>query len=110
RHTVGSAILCGSGRIYASGIIESCGYGPCAEPIALGMAISKGEKMFKTIVAVRSNGLAMSPCGNCRQLLFDYVPNLGVILQSNDTVVRATIDELLPNPHSNFRRRLAMTS
>src|SRR5690349_14071174 len=36
RHTVGAAVLCSSGEIYAGVNVESCGYGPCAEPIAIG--------------------------------------------------------------------------
>ena len=36
RHSVGAAVLCTSGIIYAGANIESCGYGPCAEPIAIG--------------------------------------------------------------------------
>jgi len=39
RHTVGAAVLCSSGKTYAGVNVESCGYGPCAEPIALGTAI-----------------------------------------------------------------------
>jgi cytidine deaminase len=42
RHTVGAAVRCGSLQIYAGVNIESCGYGPCAEPIALGAAICAG--------------------------------------------------------------------
>ncbi len=36
RHTVGAAVLCASGTVYVGVNIESCGYGPCAEP-AIGL-------------------------------------------------------------------------
>jgi len=72
RHTVGSAILCESGKIFTGVNVDSCGYGPCAEPITIGVAISNGERAFKKIVAVGGDGKVMSPCGNCRQLLLDY--------------------------------------
>ncbi len=46
RHTVGAAVLCASGKIYTGVNVESVGYGPCAEPIAIGAAFSSGEKEF----------------------------------------------------------------
>src|SRR5579871_6632508 len=71
RHTVGCAVLAASGKIYIGVNIDTCGYGPCAEPIALGAAISSGEREFLRIVAVKGWDPAhptMPPCGNCRQL------------------------------------------
>src|SRR3990172_5905140 len=67
RHTVGAAVLCGSGRIYAGVDVEATGYGPCAEPIAIGAAISNGEREILAIVAVGKHGdvyPVLSPCGN----------------------------------------------
>ncbi len=56
RHTVGAAVLCSSGQVYTGVNIESCGYGPCAEPIAIGSAISQGEREIVCIVAVGVSG------------------------------------------------------
>jgi len=105
RHTVGAAVRCGSRQIYTGVNIESCGYGPCAEPIALGAAISAGEREFVAIVAVgaRPEGYAiLSPCGNCRQMLLDYAPEALVILETNDKRVKARVLELLPAAYGNF--------
>lgn len=105
RHTVGAAVLCASGKIYTGVNIESCGYGPCAEPIAIGAAISQGEREIMSIVGVvvRGNSFAVeSPCGNCRQLLFDYAPDCMVIITHNDRVVKVRARELLPDAYSNF--------
>ena len=44
RHCVGAAVLCASGKIYTGINIEACGYGPCAEPIAIGTAFTSGER------------------------------------------------------------------
>ncbi len=44
KHRVGAAVLCGSGKIYQGINIEACGYGPCAEPIAIGAALTQGER------------------------------------------------------------------
>lgn len=102
RHTVGSAILCESDKIYTGVNVDSCGYGPCAEPITIGMAISNGETIFKKIVAVGGDGKVMSPCGNCRQLLLDYAPKIEVILPHAGKTMKTTIKEILPDPYNNF--------
>jgi cytidine deaminase len=105
RHTVGAAVLCSSGKIYAGVNVESCGYGPCAEPIAIGMAISQGEREFTTIVAVGgwdSRHPLLPPCGNCRQLLWDYAPEAMVILQKEGKMIKVGIGDLLPFAYRNF--------
>lgn len=103
RHTVGSAVLCNSGKVYVGINVDSCGYGPCAEPIAIGAAISNEERVFKKVVAVGKDGEIMPPCGNCRQLLLDYAPNIEVILPHAGRVVKTTIKEILPDSYSNFK-------
>ena len=108
RHSVGAAVLCPDGRIYRAVNVEACGYGPCAEPIAIGTAISNGERQFLTIVAVHLEGnengyRVLSPCGNCRQLLMDYAPDAMVIFSDNGKVVKTAARNLLPGAYrSNF--------
>jgi len=104
RHTVGAAVLTESGKVYVGVNVDSCGYGPCAEPIAVGTAISNGEKTFKRIVAVggQEGENLMSPCGNCRQLILDYAPDAEVILMHEGKPVKANIKDLIPDSYSNF--------
>jgi cytidine deaminase len=105
RHSVGAAVLCGSGKIYVGVNIKSCGYGPCAEPIAVGAAVSGGERALICIVAVKiENGAEtlVSPCGNCRQLLSDYAPDAMVLLPGEGGPVRARAGDLLPTAYRNF--------
>jgi len=102
RHTVGAAVLGGSGRIYTGVNVEACGYGPCAEPIAVGAAFSSGEQEIEAIVAVCKRGDAypvVSPCGNCRQLLVDYAPDADVILMVDGKTVKARALDLLPGAY-----------
>lgn len=102
RHTVGAAVLAGSGRVYTGVNVEACGYGPCAEPIAVGAAFSNGEQDIKAIVAVCKRGDAypvVSPCGNCRQLLVDYAPDAAVILDMDGRLVKACALDLLPGAY-----------
>ena len=51
-HTVGAAVRCGDGRIYRGVNVYSM-HGACAEQIAMGAAITDGEREFAAIVAVR---------------------------------------------------------
>ena len=71
-HTVGCALLCKNGHI-AKGVNCDGIHGSCAEYITMGIAISNGEREFDTIVAVhdKQDKYVISPCGNCRQMLFE---------------------------------------
>lgn len=72
-HTVGAAVRCADGSIFC-GVNVYAIHGACAEQVALGTAITEGQRDFTTIVAVRGeNGEEIiPPCGNCRQILSDY--------------------------------------
>jgi cytidine deaminase len=106
RFSVGAAVRCASGRVYAGVNIDSCGYGPCAEPVALGAAVAAGERSFSAIVAVyggREDCPVIPPCGNCRQLLADYAPDADVILERGGRLVKARALDLLPSAYRLFR-------
>ena len=98
-HTVGAALLTKEGKIYTGVNVYSV-FGACAEMIALGKAISEGERNFLTIVAVNGlNGEIMPPCGNCRQLLSDYLPDGYVIIEDNKQIKKIKIKNLIPYPY-----------
>ncbi|MGD0091244.1 MAG: cytidine deaminase [Planctomycetota bacterium] len=104
RHSVGAAVLCASGRVYTGINVEACGYGPCAEPVAIGAAFSNGERTIKAIVAVHKSGRrfpVLSPCGNCRQLIYDYAPDAIVIFSDKGKTVKARARDLLPGAYSS---------
>ena len=97
-HTVGCALLCKSGKIY-KGVNCDGIHGSCAEYITMGIAISNGEREFDTIVAVhdKAPNCVVSPCGNCRQMLFEYCPNIKVIVNDeNGNLIKVTAKDLLP--------------
>lgn len=79
---IGAAILAGSGKIYAGCNIESSSYGlsMCAERNALSIALCAGESEFSTILVLADTSGPVSPCGACRQLLYDYAPDIDVIM------------------------------
>lgn len=96
-HTVGAAVRCADGSIFC-GVNVYAIHGACAEQVALGTAITAGQRDFTTIVAVRGeNGEEIiPPCGNCRQILSDYAPDCAVIIDADGTLVKILARELLP--------------
>ena len=96
-HTVGAALRVKSGKIYVGVNVYSL-HGTCAEQVALGAAITNGEREFEAVVAVRgSQGEEiLPPCGNCSQILKDYIPDCEVILSEVDKGMKVKASELLP--------------
>ena len=67
--------------------------GPCAEMVLLGMAAAKGRRL-QSIVAVASDDRGViAPCGRCRQVLLDLVPEI-VVLMPEGSLLRPA--DLLP--------------
>jgi cytidine deaminase len=97
-HTVGAGLRCKNGTVY-TGINCDGIHGSCAEYITVGLAISSGDREFDTIVAVHERALnqVIAPCGNCRQMLIEYSPEINVII-NDDTgkLVKVSIKDLLP--------------
>jgi len=97
-HTVGGAVRCKNGNIYLGVNCDGI-HGSCAEYIAVGAAITAGEREFDTIVAAHDqalNGL-IPPCGNCRQMLVNYCSDIKVILNDEKgNPVKVEVKDLLP--------------
>lgn len=100
-HTVGAAIRCKSGKIYVGVNLYSL-HGACAEQVAIGTAITNGEREFDAIVAVRGKegGEIIPPCGNCRQILHDYMPDCDIIVSVCGELKKIKAKELLPFSYS----------
>lgn len=100
-HTVGSALRCKNGKIY-NGVNVYTLHGACGEMIAIGSAITAGEREFDCIVAIRGEEgeEILPPCGNCRQLLSDYMPDCDVILKDGEKLIKVKAKELLPYSYS----------
>ena len=74
-------------------------HGSCAEYVTMGIAVSSGEREFDTIVAVHEKHLngVIPPCGNCRQMLFEYCPDIKVIVNDeNGELIKVKARDLLP--------------
>lgn len=101
KYHVGAAILAASGAVYGGCNIENASYGlsNCAERTAVFSAVANGERTVTTVVVATEGG--GSPCGACRQVLWEFAPKgapLRVVqVDKSGAVVReTTIAALLP--------------
>jgi cytidine deaminase len=98
---VGAALLTSSGKIYTGCNIENASYGLtiCAERVAVGCAVSQGEKNFIAIAIVNSTEKIITPCGACLQVLSEFSRNLQIILVSaKNEIIRTDLKSLFPEP------------
>lgn len=111
---VGAALRTRDGRIYTGVNLDAYlgRMAVCAEAVALGRAVTEiGETGIETIVAVRHpeplepdrSIRVVSPCGSCRELIWDYDRNARVIVPTANGPTTSAIGELLPNKYSRER-------
>lgn len=96
-HTMGAAVRDSDGRVFAGVNLYHFTGGPCAELVALGAARAGGARQITTIVAVGNHGRGpVGPCGRDRQVLFDYHPEVRVILPTEHGTRSVKITDLMP--------------
>src|SRR5271157_3323533 len=81
RFKVGAALLTSGGKLYTGCNIENATYGltVCAERVALWKALSEGERSFVRIAVASGGDPPATPCGACRQLLWEFCGDLEII-------------------------------
>lgn len=96
-YPVGAALLGKDGRVFTGCNVENAAYGNtmCAERTALFKAVSEGAREFEAI-AIAARGSAPFPCGACRQSLYEFAPDLRVLVTWDGSVRKTTLRELLP--------------
>ena len=73
---VAAAIESGSGKIYVGACVDSaCTLGICAERNAIFHMITKGENQIRRVIAVSADGKVVAPCGACRELMAQLMPD-----------------------------------
>lgn len=100
---VGAALLADTGEVFTGVNVENSSYGGtiCAERTACVKAVSEGFRNFAAI-AVVSAGVAegrgmAAPCGICRQFLYEFSPDMTVVLGDDEDHLKIyTLKELLP--------------
>ena len=105
RFHVGAAVLADDGRVFTAANVENASYGltSCAERNAVFSAVSAGVRAIVAVAIHTPTDAPVSPCGACRQVIFEFGPSAAVLscCDGNDER-RWTIHELLPGafgPH-----------
>lgn len=105
---VGSALMTKNGHTFTGCNVELANflYSICAERTALVKMISEGEDLPIAIAVIADTINPISPCGHCRQMLYDFNPDMQVIMattRSTDVLIK-NIRELLPYTYSRSGR------
>jgi cytidine deaminase len=103
RFRVGAALRGRDGVVYAGSNVENASYGlaRCAEQSAVQAMATAGERAFTELVVFTASTPPASPCGACRQVLFEFAPDALVWLVGEDGAARSTtVRELLPHGFS----------
>lgn len=103
RFKVGAALRTKAGKIYRGCNVENCTYGltVCAERVALLTALAAGERSFDAIAVVTQSDEPGSPCGPCRQLMWEYCGDIPVTLANlTGKSVEYQLSTLFPVPFS----------
>lgn len=88
RFRVGAAVLCDDeeGSVYTGCNVENASYpcGICAERTAVSKAVSEGRRRFVMIAVTGSSAEKCTPCGICRQFLYEFSPGMTVLCGNKD--------------------------
>lgn len=98
---VGAALLTEEGALITGANIENASYPMtcCAERVAIYTAVHAGHRNFKSIAVVADCSPPPSPCGACRQVLWELAGNIGVTMGNlQGETISMPLLELLPEP------------
>jgi cytidine deaminase len=95
RYLVGAVVRTKDGHEFAGVNVENAAYplGVCAEKTALGAAATAGYKPGD----VEAIGITASPCGGCRQWLYEWRIADVSYRRADGTIAHAAAADLLPD-------------
>ena len=97
---VGAAILLTNGKIFSGCNVENSSYGMtnCAERTAIFSAVAAlGPKIeIRAVAVANDHDVACSPCGACRQVIYEFGPDATIFFEGANGPKEAHITELLP--------------
>ena len=79
---VGAAVEDEHGRVHTGCNVENATYGLtcCAERVAIFKAVSEGARRFQRVAVVADTDPLATPCGACRQILWEFCGDVEVTL------------------------------
>jgi cytidine deaminase len=98
---VGAAVRTGSGAVYSACNVENASYGLtiCAERSAIFAAVAaEGPTVRIEELAIHAAAHTVSPCGACRQVLYEFGPTARVVFPKDGAMYITSADVLLPVP------------
>jgi cytidine deaminase len=98
---VGAALLTTTGEVYTGANVENISFGltMCAERVALGAAVARGETSFQALAVASDSFEPVVPCGACRQVLAEFNPDLRIISSTlRGAVETVALTALFPSP------------
>ena len=97
---VGAAILTSKGKVFVGCNVENSSYGMtnCAERTAVFSAVAEAGPDLEIIAVAVANaqGVPCSPCGACRQVIYEFGPKATVFYDGKKGPTQSLITELLP--------------
>ena len=97
---VGAAFLTTKGKLFSGCNVENASYGltNCAERTAIFAAVAELGPKFEigSMVVVNHKGVPCSPCGACRQVIYEFGPDSTILFQGAKAWKKSHITELLP--------------
>ncbi len=105
---VGAALLTSNDKIFTGANVENASYSltVCAERIAVFKAVSEGYTKFQAIAIYTNTNDFTMPCGACRQVLYEFSPNIKVIISNRENKLKQfVLTELLPYPFNKSIRK-----
>src|SRR6202035_5392470 len=97
---VGAALLTSKGEVFTGCNVENASYGlsNCAERTAIFAAIvESGPGLnIRAVAVVNDQGVPCSPCGACRQVIYEFGPKAIIFFKSSKDWKESHITELLP--------------
>lgn len=95
KYHVGAAALVNDGRIVTGCNVENAGLGVtlCAECGLISDLVNGGGGRLLAFLCVNGEGEIISPCGRCRQILFEHGGNSLVLTMPQGVM---TMNEVLP--------------
>lgn len=99
---VGAAVLTDQGEVFTGVNVENASYGltNCAERSAIFTAVqqTKAAKLsIRAVAVVTGDDVPCSPCGACRQVIFEFGEHAVVIFKGQQGYLEMSIQDLLPH-------------
>lgn len=87
---VGAAIISTDGHVFAGCNVENAAgeLGVCAERHAIAAAVIAGREEFHTVIVVSPDDRLWPPCRFCRTVIREFVPDVDVIMVSQNGLIR----------------------